>query len=201
VDKQIRSSAPASSAYFLVVGMVIIALVCWELFVQKERHEEEREARIEERTAAAQTELRAAEELAAIAALGKRTDAEARDFLVWAATDRFFSSDERLAAIRALRNLKHPRATDTLLDVLRTEQDPALQAEAHESLMAATGKKLPLDANAWERELHPEKMYHQTVETVKQLVNSPTVKNLKRLIQKTRPQSPSLSIPSNDPRK
>ena len=61
----------------------------------------------------------------------------------------------RLAAVRALAKFQHYQATEALVHVLRTEKDVALRDAAHESLQAATGQKLPPDARAWERLLHP----------------------------------------------
>jgi HEAT repeat protein len=64
--------------------------------------------------------------------------------------------DERLAAASALARFKSSAATDALVQVLRTERDVALHNRAHESLQAATGKKLPAEAKAWEDLLYSE---------------------------------------------
>lgn len=62
--------------------------------------------------------------------------------------------DERIAAARALEKCKHYRATEALVQVLKTEKDVALRDCAHKSLVTATGKKLPPDAKAWEEMLN-----------------------------------------------
>jgi HEAT repeat protein len=62
--------------------------------------------------------------------------------------------DVRIAAAQALGHFSHYQATEALVYVLQTEKDVALRDRAHESLMAATGKKLPSDAKAWEELLH-----------------------------------------------
>lgn len=62
--------------------------------------------------------------------------------------------DVRLAAARALGHFSHYQAAEALVQVLRTEKDTALRDCAYESLQAATGKKLPPDAKAWEEFLH-----------------------------------------------
>jgi len=46
-------------------------------------------------------------------------------------------------------SFKHYQATAALVEILRTEKDPELVTPAHESLVAATGKKIPPDAQAW----------------------------------------------------
>jgi HEAT repeat protein len=58
--------------------------------------------------------------------------------------------DVRIAAARALGNFSHYQATESLVRVLKEEKDAALRTSAHQSLQAATGKKLPPDARAWE---------------------------------------------------
>jgi HEAT repeat protein len=62
--------------------------------------------------------------------------------------------DRRLAAIRGLGKFNHPDALETLLYVLRTDQDVAVGQVTGASLTAATGKDLPPDPQAWDRELH-----------------------------------------------
>jgi hypothetical protein len=64
--------------------------------------------------------------------------------------------DERIAAAAALSRFKNSAATDALVQVLRGEKDVALRDRAHESLQAATGKKLPAEAKAWEDLLYGE---------------------------------------------
>jgi len=61
--------------------------------------------------------------------------------------------DRRTAAARALGNFSHYQATEALIHVLRTNKDVALRHRAHESLVEATGKDLPLDAGAWDNYL------------------------------------------------
>jgi hypothetical protein len=68
--------------------------------------------------------------------------------------ERQQSLDVRIAAARALGNFSHYQATDSLVNVLRTEKDVALRDRAHESLKQATGKDLPPDAQAWEQALY-----------------------------------------------
>jgi HEAT repeat protein len=63
--------------------------------------------------------------------------------------DRQLKLDERIAAARALGNFKQYQATAALVDVLRKEQDVALRARAHESLVFVTGRELPPDATVW----------------------------------------------------
>ncbi|HEV3238438.1 MAG TPA: HEAT repeat domain-containing protein [Gemmataceae bacterium] len=62
--------------------------------------------------------------------------------------------DIRITAARALGNYSHYQATEALVHVLQTEKDVALRDRAHESLVAATGKKLPADSKEWEELLH-----------------------------------------------
>jgi len=57
--------------------------------------------------------------------------------------------DERIAAARALGRFRQEQATGALVTVLRSEEDVALRTCAHESLVSATGKELPADAEAW----------------------------------------------------
>jgi hypothetical protein len=63
--------------------------------------------------------------------------------------DRQLKLDERIAAARALGNFKQSEAAWGLVAVLRKDEDVALRARAHESLVAITGKDLPADADAW----------------------------------------------------
>lgn len=65
--------------------------------------------------------------------------------------------DERIAAASALENFKSSRATDALVQILKTEKDVALRDRATQSLQTATGKKLPDNAQAWEDQLYGEK--------------------------------------------
>jgi HEAT repeat protein len=63
--------------------------------------------------------------------------------------DRQTKLNERIVAARALGHFKHYAAAAALVEVLRTEKDPELRTPAHESLVEATGKKIPPDAQAW----------------------------------------------------
>ena len=63
--------------------------------------------------------------------------------------DRQQKLNERIVAARALGHFKHYQATAALVDILRTEKDPELLTPAHESLVEATGKNLPPDAQVW----------------------------------------------------
>ena len=63
--------------------------------------------------------------------------------------DRQQKINERIIAARALSHFKQPQATAALVEILRIEQAPELRTPAHESLVEATGKKLPPDAQAW----------------------------------------------------
>jgi hypothetical protein len=58
--------------------------------------------------------------------------------------------DERIAAARALGNFSHYQATSALVKVMQSEKDVAMRQCTHQSLIAATGKKLPDDAKAWQ---------------------------------------------------
>lgn len=64
------------------------------------------------------------------------------------------TQDRRLAAIRGLAKYNHPDALETLLFVLKNDQDVAVAHRAHESLETVTGKSLPIDPQVWDRELH-----------------------------------------------
>jgi len=97
-------------------------------------------------------------------ALGRQGDPKAVDHLVTvlkqppargAESDRQMVMDERIAAARALAKFHDPRAEDALLNVMKSEKDIALKDCAHESLQAATGKKLAADPDAWDNLLHP----------------------------------------------
>ena len=63
--------------------------------------------------------------------------------------DRQQKLNERIVAARALGHFKHYEATKALVEILRTEKDPELVTPAHESLIEATGKTLPPDAQVW----------------------------------------------------
>lgn len=62
--------------------------------------------------------------------------------------------DVRIAAARALGRFSHYQATEALVRVMQNDRDIALRDRAHESLQAATGKKLPPDGKEWEQLLH-----------------------------------------------
>lgn len=59
------------------------------------------------------------------------------------------ATDRRIAAARALAKFNTPDATHALVEILQKEKDVALRDRAHESLQAATGRRLPPDAKAW----------------------------------------------------
>jgi len=71
-----------------------------------------------------------------------------------AAQDRQQALDVRMAAARALGRFNQPQATEALVSVLQNDRDVALRQRANASLQAATGKKLPADAKAWNAALH-----------------------------------------------
>jgi HEAT repeat protein len=64
------------------------------------------------------------------------------------------TTDERIAAARALGHFPQAQATESLMTVLRTDKDIALRNRACESLVKITGKDLPPDAQAWDDYLH-----------------------------------------------
>ncbi len=70
--------------------------------------------------------------------------------------DKRMVLDERNHAARALAHFSQPQAAEALLFILKTEKDVSLRANAHESLEACTGKKLPLDAQMWDDQLHKQ---------------------------------------------
>lgn len=79
--------------------------------------------------------------------------------------DRQHKLDERIAAARALGGYQQYQATAALVEVLRgaeklkTEDDVPLRNAAHESLVSATGRRLPPESQAWAEFLHnPESM-------------------------------------------
>jgi HEAT repeat protein len=103
----------------------------------------------------------------ALASLGQTGNPEAVGFLVnvlhnppaskeTAEGQRQQLMDERIAAARALGNLKDYKAIEALVHVLKTEKDVALLDRAHDSLEASTGQKLPPDMQDWGNILHPE---------------------------------------------
>lgn len=112
-------------------------------------------------------ETRSVIRIQAINALGKLGDKAGVDLLVRvvqappvetstsADQDQRAYLDERMAAARALQNFKDYRATEALVEVLRTDKDVALRQRATESLQVVTGKKLPADYGAWDQMLHP----------------------------------------------
>lgn len=97
----------------------------------------------------------------ALTALGKTRHPAAVDLLARvvrapepafdvASLERQQEQDRRIAAARALGHFSHYQAAEALVYVLKTNSDVALRQRAHESLVQATGKKLPPEANAWE---------------------------------------------------
>src|SRR5262249_18855772 len=95
----------------------------------------------------------------ALAALGETGSSKALDVLVRVVqepqtegpdVDRQQKYNERIGAARALGNFQQYQATSALVAVLRAEKDNvALRNRAHESLVKATGRDLPPDAQAW----------------------------------------------------
>lgn len=97
----------------------------------------------------------------ALTSLQASAPAEARQLFIQAALqpsgsltgaaqrDRMEILDERLSAIRALSKYPQPDAIETLVKLLESEKDIAIRKCAHESLMAATKKDIPLDGKAW----------------------------------------------------
>ncbi len=65
--------------------------------------------------------------------------------------DRTEILDERLTAIRALAKYPQPDSLETLVRLIETEKDTAIRKCAHESLVTATKKDIPLDKDgkAW----------------------------------------------------
>jgi HEAT repeat protein len=101
----------------------------------------------------------------ALAALGQTGTPEARELLIRVAReppvaaegselDKQQNLDVRLTAIRALGQFHQYDATETLVQVLKSEKDVALRDRAHEALETATGKHLPAEAQPWEDLLH-----------------------------------------------
>jgi PBS lyase HEAT-like repeat len=71
-------------------------------------------------------------------------------------SERRMVLDERNHAARALAHFSQPQAAEALLFILKTEKDVSLRSNAHESLEVCTGKKLPLDAQMWDDQLHKQ---------------------------------------------
>ena len=51
-----RRSGAESQVYFLTVAMLVVGVFCWELFMQRERHDERQEDRIAALAAEAETQ-------------------------------------------------------------------------------------------------------------------------------------------------
>ncbi len=94
----------------------------------------------------------------ALAALGHTRNPAAIDLLVkvlrepaveGAEVDRQQGMDVRIAAARALGNFRTKESSEALVAALKSDQD-ALHVPAHESLVAATGRRLPADAQLWD---------------------------------------------------
>jgi len=99
-----------------------------------------------------------------LAALGENRNPQAQEWLIGVAraaakeegeTEKLQTLDVRLTAIRSLGKYSQYEATETLLHLLKTDRDVAVRETAHQSLVLATGKKLPADPKAWEDVLHP----------------------------------------------
>lgn len=91
-------------------------------------------------------------------ALGETRDPTAVEFLVKVLrepkiegtdVDRQQKLDERIAAAGALGNFSHHEAMGALTEVLTKEEDVVLRKRAHDSLVHATGRELPPNAQAW----------------------------------------------------
>ena len=71
--------------------------------------------------------------------------------------DRQRAMDERIAAARALGHFPQYRATEALVQVLKTDKDIALRTCVHQSLQASTGQNLPMDYQVWNDFLHSDR--------------------------------------------
>jgi HEAT repeat protein len=98
----------------------------------------------------------------ALVGLQQSHDEEARRLLIQVARqpgplttadfgDRQQTQDEKTVAIRALGNYKHPDCVETLKHILRTEKEIGLRRRAKESLDESTGRRWPLELEAWQR--------------------------------------------------
>lgn len=82
--------------------------------------------------------------------------------------DRELKMRERIAAAKALRTFPQPEVSSALVEVLQREQDDALRNNAHESLVAVTGKRLPPDGQVWADYLrNPDKIDPSLLESPK----------------------------------
>jgi hypothetical protein len=99
----------------------------------------------------------------ALVALEMTKDPEAWKFLVRIArgpapaptadlTDRQQTQDEKIVAIRALGKYRQPECVEALQYVMRSEKDVALRDRAVQSLEETTGKKWPVQLEAWQRD-------------------------------------------------
>jgi hypothetical protein len=68
-------------------------------------------------------------------------------------TDRQQTQDEKIIAIRALRNYHQPESAEALKYVLRKEKDVALRDRALQSLEEVTGNRWPTAYEAWQVEV------------------------------------------------
>ncbi|MFM7152063.1 MAG: HEAT repeat domain-containing protein, partial [Gemmataceae bacterium] len=71
--------------------------------------------------------------------------------------DKDLKLRERIAASKAMGGFNQYQATAALVDVLRKEDDEALKNNAHKSLIASTGRRLPADPQLWAEFLHNPK--------------------------------------------
>ncbi len=94
----------------------------------------------------------------ALAALGETRQPAAAEMLIRVLReppvegpdqDRELKLRERITAAKALRYYPDPKATAALVEVLQKDLDDALRNNAHESLIATTGKRLPPDGQIW----------------------------------------------------
>lgn len=100
----------------------------------------------------------------AVTALGKTGSPQALELLARVAREpqaegteqeRQQALDVRIAAARALANYNQPQAAEALVRVMRGEKDVALRDRAYESLQVVTGKRMPVDDQAWDAYLQP----------------------------------------------
>jgi hypothetical protein len=76
--------------------------------------------------------------------------------------ERLETLDRQLIAVRGLAKFKQPEAAAALAYVLCAKKnDVALRDRAHESLVACTGKDLPVDSPQWQSYLPPSQAVNQ----------------------------------------
>lgn len=124
----------------------------------------------------------------AMAALGQHADPRGLDLLtkvlkeptvVGSEQDKQSKMDEKIIAARALGHFKEASmATESLLNVLKTEKDVALRNAARDSLTKITQKDLPADYETWDAALHDPKAFN---EAPNKTVFSDVAKTLEKL--------------------